>query len=69
MPAPRARPSNIERSIVFFGIALLAVASPLRLVWARGDKPWYAPFLVWLALVALAALAARRAPPAPRDEP
>jgi len=63
---PLRRPRAIDGFMVLFGLALLAVASPLRLSWAREGRPWYTPFVLWLAIIALAALAALRAR---REEP
>lgn len=47
------------RSAWLLGLAALALASPLRLLWAREGAPWAAPFALWLGLVAMAAIAAR----------
>lgn len=48
-----------ERSLVLLGVGVLVLASPLRLLWARADAPWYTLFAVWIALVGLAVVAAR----------
>jgi hypothetical protein len=47
------------RSAILLAVGVLALASPLRLLWAREGAPWYTPFAVWLGLVALAAIGAR----------
>ncbi|HTE53905.1 MAG TPA: hypothetical protein VK698_23780 [Kofleriaceae bacterium] len=38
-----------------FGAAVLVLASPLKLLWARPVMGWMAPFLIWLALILLGA--------------
>jgi hypothetical protein len=53
------RPTAAEISLLLLGLALLLLASPLRLFWAHPARPWYTPFLVWLLLVVLGGLAAR----------
>jgi uncharacterized membrane protein len=49
-----------ELSLLAFGIAVLLVASPLRLLWARDGTHWLVPFGLWLGVVLLGALAAHR---------
>jgi hypothetical protein len=49
-----------ELSLLAFSIAMLLLASPLRLLWARDGTHWLVPFVLWFAVVALAALAAFR---------
>jgi hypothetical protein len=47
-----------ELSLLAFGVAVLLLASPLRLLWARDGTHWAIPFGLWLAVVVLGALAA-----------
>jgi hypothetical protein len=53
-----------DASWLFVGAATLLLASPLRHLWAADDRPWYLPFVVWLAIIVLARLFQRG-----RDEP
>ena len=36
-----------------FGVAVLVIASPLRLAWARSVMGWTFPFILWLGVIAL----------------
>jgi hypothetical protein len=48
-----------DASWLYAGAATLVIASPLRHLWAGDDRPWYLPFLVWLALLVGARLLER----------
>ena len=56
-PRPRVR---LDWLVLLFLFALLVFASPAVTWWASADKPWYLPYLIWLALIALAAWLYRR---------
>ena len=43
------------------GLGVLALVTPVRLLWARAGAGWGAPFVVWIALIGLAAMVARAA--------
>jgi hypothetical protein len=45
--------------LLVFGIATLALATPLRLIWGDTGRPWYLPFAVWLVINLLVLWAAR----------
>jgi uncharacterized membrane protein len=47
-----------ELSLLAFGVAVLLLASPLRLLWARDGTHWVVPFGLWLGVVLLGALSA-----------
>jgi hypothetical protein len=40
---------------VICGAAVLLLASPLKLVWARAEAGWIAPFVIWAVLIAAGA--------------
>ena len=44
-----------------FAVAVLVLASPLKLAWARPALGWMFPFLLWGVIIALGAVAARAA--------
>lgn len=48
-----------DASWLFVGAATLLLASPLRHLWAADNRPWYLPFVLWLAIIALARLLER----------
>lgn len=47
-------------------LIILLFASPLADWWARAGLAWYAPYLIWAAVIILGAALARRRRP---DEP
>lgn len=59
---PETRSKDL--SALALGLALLLLASPLRLLWARDDSPWLLPFGLWAAVIFLGGLASRRRPDA-----
>jgi hypothetical protein len=56
-PPPGERSRDL--SLLVFGVAALMFATPLRLIWADPGRPWYLPFLLWLAVNLLVLWAAR----------
>lgn len=58
---PREHGTATEISLVALGLGVLALATPLRLLWAHEGAGWTAPFLVWIALIGVAALTSRLA--------
>ena len=52
--ALRRRPARGGRfAWLAFGVAVLILASPLRLVWSSSALGWTFPFFLWLALIGL----------------
>jgi hypothetical protein len=49
-----------DSSWLALGVASLVIASPLRHLWAADARPWYLPFVVWLAMIVLPRLLSRR---------
>ena len=47
----------LDAMIMVFLAGGLAFLSPAIYLWARGDFPWFTPYLLWLVLIAAAALA------------
>ncbi len=43
------------------GTAVLLLASPLKLLWARASLGWFVPFVLWGVLIVAGAVLARRA--------
>jgi hypothetical protein len=41
------------------GASAFLLASPLRNLWAADNRPWYLPFIVWLAVIAAPVLLQR----------
>jgi predicted ABC-type sugar transport system permease subunit len=62
-------PSGNERDTSWFllAAATLVLASPLRHLWAGDGRAWYAPFLVWIAIIVAVRLLGRRGDGADRD--
>jgi hypothetical protein len=58
-PGHRARRRRPSRGGVFawlaFGLAVLVLASPLRLAWALPALGWTFPFFLWLGVIGLGA--------------
>ncbi len=50
----------MDRVILLFLLALFLFASPLTRWWATSSTPWYAPYLIWLALIVLIGALSRR---------
>lgn len=50
-------------SALALALGALVFASPLRAVWGRPGAPWWAPFLVWVALLGVAVWVATRKEP------
>jgi membrane protein implicated in regulation of membrane protease activity len=48
-PLPSGERSR-DLSLLLFGVATLALATPLRLIWGDTGRPWYLPFAVWLVI-------------------
>ena len=59
MAPPPSGERSRDLSLLVFGIAALALATPLRLIWADVGRPWYLPFAVWLVINLLVLWAAR----------
>ena len=45
---------HLDRVVLLFLFALFLFASPLVAWWAGPGRPWYLPYLLWLAVVLLA---------------
>jgi hypothetical protein len=54
-------PEPRDVGMVAFAVALLVVATPLRMLWMSDAADWWLPFAVWGAIVALGAVASARA--------
>lgn len=52
---------QLDKVILLFLFALFLLLSPLLNWWAADDSPWYAPYLIWSAIIGLAFLLQRRA--------
>ena len=53
MPAPR--PERPDRALIALLLGLALFASPLLLLWAQPAAGWFAPYLLWGALLAVGA--------------
>jgi len=42
-----------ERVVLLFIAGLFLLCSPARFFWASEQMPWFAPYIVWLLLIAL----------------
>ncbi len=56
MRAPEGR----DLGMLALAVALLALASPLRVLWLSDTTQWWLPFAIWGGVIALGAVAARR---------
>ncbi len=54
MASPRA--SSNDGLWLLFALGVLLFLSPLRLVWAGEDAPWYGVFLVWPVFIGAIAI-------------
>jgi hypothetical protein len=54
-------PEPRDVGMVAFAVALLTLATPLRMLWMADGARWWLPFAVWGAVVALGAIASRAA--------
>jgi hypothetical protein len=54
-------PEPRDACLVAFAVALLALATPLRMLWMPDAAEWWLPFGVWGAIVALGGIASTRA--------
>ena len=45
-----------ERALLFFVVAAVLIATPVRALWLQ---TWWSPFAFWLALIAVVALLVR----------
>lgn len=53
---------QLDTIVLLFLLALFLLASPFITWWATEERPWYIPYLIWLAIIMLAAwLQIRRA--------
>jgi len=59
MTRPSDRPRAAERALLALVAALVLLLPPLNHVWLGTGSPWYAPYLVWCALVLMGALVSR----------
>jgi hypothetical protein len=53
-------PEPRDIGVVAFAVALITLATPLRLLWLHDVAEWWVPFAVWGAIVVLGAVAAAR---------
>jgi hypothetical protein len=54
-------PERRDAAMVVFAVALLTLATPLRMLWMSDLAEWWLPFAVWGAIVALGAISSIRA--------
>lgn len=52
---------QFDKVVLLFLFALFLLLSPLINWWAADDSLWYAPYLIWLAIIVLAFILQRRA--------
>ena len=60
MPTTTDQEHRYDRVLIVFLLALFALLSPLVNWWAADESPWYAPYVIWSAVIVLAAAAAAR---------
>jgi hypothetical protein len=53
-------PENHDGAMVGLAIGIVALATPLRVLWLRDGSPWWLPFAVWVGVIGVGAIAARR---------
>ena len=53
-------PEGHDGAMLALAAGIVALATPLRVLWLRDASPWWLLFAVWAALVGLAAFVARR---------
>jgi hypothetical protein len=53
MPRSKENEQHLDRVILLFILALFLLLSPIINWWAADDSPWYAPYLIWGALILL----------------
>jgi hypothetical protein len=56
MRTPEAR----DIGMVVFAVAVLALATPLRVLWLRDAGAWWIPFAVWCGIIVLGSVAVLR---------
>lgn len=56
----RAPDKTLERTLLLVLLALVLFASPVMFAWAQDDSPWYAPYILWSAVIAGSAWISRR---------
>ena len=63
-----------ERAAIVSVLAVIALASPVRYLWANPERPWWGVFVIWVVAVFGARWVVARAPrrrddPELRDDP
>jgi hypothetical protein len=53
--SPESGGRHLDTVILLLLFALFLLASPLTMLWASADSPWYLPYLIWLGIIALIA--------------
>ena len=53
-------PSGREPAVLALLTAVLALASPLRVLWMRDASPWWLPFAIWSGVILLGVAAGQR---------
>ena len=56
MTTPPNRGRYLDKVVLLGLLALFLFASPLVEWWSARDMPWYAPFLLWAAVIFLGAI-------------
>ncbi len=51
---------NPDLALLIFLLGIAVLTAPVLNWWARGEHPWYLPYLIWAGLIALSALRPRR---------
>jgi hypothetical protein len=60
MAPPPDKSRAAEPALWAFAVSLVVLAGPARFLWADPHRGWFAPFLVWMAVIGLGAWAVHR---------
>ena len=61
MAPPPDKSRAAEPALWVFGVSLVLMVGPARVLWAAPARGWLAPFALWLLVISLGAWAVHRA--------